>query len=1310
MSAIATTITNGITLGASGSYYSPLIIFANGAIEASAGSAIFGPGTLGAAQIVNAGTVAAATTSGVGIYLQAGGYIDNVGTGALIEGYHNAVYMAGISAGTVINSGRIIAGTSTYYGSVRIGGNGVRLASGGTVTNSGTIIGRAGTDYFGKTGGPIYGTGGIYITGAAGTITNSGTIVGEGYPFHFPLPHPGLPGQVGAVAISLAGGGSVDNIGGLITGSIAITGAAGTVTNSGLIDSGVILGAGGSVGNSGLITARVYIGGAFGTVTNSGTILIVPSPAFVLGPAPVIDLGAGGTIDNTGLIEGHSGVGIEGSAGVVANSGTIIGDRYGDRRYGVLLGAGGSVINAGTGLIEGSTGVGITGAAGTVINSGTITAVTYGINLAAGGSIGNSGGLIDGNIGVFIKGASTVTNSGTIAGATGVVIGDAGAPGDTIVNFGVISGSSGTAVVFGGGGRDTLVIEPGSTFSGALAGFRPLDTIDLVGVNVAAASLVYAGPTVSGPGTLTVMSSGTAVASLAIYGNFVTNDFTLSSDGYGGTDIAIVGEVPTGPIFGGNYTIGIVLINPLTQDPATLAPVGYVTNTYGGDAVFGTDAAAWNFTNFGTINATGTASSGLALATGGNVMNAAGALITGIAGGVYITGAPGSVANYGNIDATGTTGAGVALEAGGSLANAADAQIVGVVDGVRISGPSGAVENSGTISAMGFNGAGTGIHITGGDGSITNSGRIIAGIDIDENGSVNNMGLIEGDIYFSYRFGRYTSHLTGVGAGSVTNSDTIIGTVRLAAGGRVDNTGLIQAFFSGVKFSYLPHVAPMGAGTVTNSGTIIGSNAVELHAGGNVDNTGLIQGIGNGVYLYSAGTITNAGTIAAATGVVIGDAGAVNDTIVNFGVISGSGGTAVVFGGGGADTLVIEPGSTLSGALDGFKQLDTIDLVGVDVATASLVYSGPAVYGPGTLTVMSSGTPVASLTMNGDFATNNFALSSDGNGGTDITVCFCRGTRILTEMGEVPVEKLAVGDRVRTLSGALKPIVWIGFGLDLITLRNSLARPIIVRAGALVDGVPRRDLRLTHGHSLYFDGVLVPVEHLVNHRSILWDDAARVVEYYHIELHDHDVVLAEGAPAESYYDANNRALFHNARDGSEISPERPVFAPVLNGGDVVERIWAELFERAGGRSDAATTDDPDLHLGVDGARLDPASLADGVYTFFLAAPPVGPLRLCSRSAVPSLIGLNRHEHRRLGVAIRQIILQLPAMMTCLDHDALPLREGGCHLPEDGYSWTDGELVLPAEMFSHLWGPSTLLVHTRKQAMRYPISAALAEAA
>ena len=57
------------------------------------------------------------------------------------------------------------------------------------------------------------------------------------------------------------------------------------------------------------------------------------------------------------------------------------------------------------------------------------------------------------------------------------------------------------------------------------------------------------------------------------------------------------------------------------------------------------------------------------------------------------------------------------------------------------------------------------------------------------------------------------------------------------------------------------------------------------------------------------------------------------------------------------------------------------------------------------------------------------------------------------------------------------------------------------------------------------------------------------------------------------------------------------------------------------------------------------------------------------------------------------------------------REGGCHLPEDGFCWTDGELALPARFFTNLNGAFTLLVHTEPHYdMRYPISTRLARAA
>src|SRR5579863_8774486 len=110
---------------------------------------------------------------------------------------------------------------------------------------------------------------------------------------------------------------------------------------------------------------------------------------------------------------------------------------------------------------------------------------------------------------------------------------------------------------------------------------------------------------------------------------------------------------------GGTTTGGIVLSDPATQNPTTLATGGFVTNnsgSYSGDAVYGTAVAAWTFSNFGTIKATRAASAGIDLQAGGTVIDAAGGSIAGVLGGVAIFGAAGSVTNAGTIRGTGETG------------------------------------------------------------------------------------------------------------------------------------------------------------------------------------------------------------------------------------------------------------------------------------------------------------------------------------------------------------------------------------------------------------------------------------------------------------------------------------------------------------------------------------------------------------------------------------------------------------------------------------------------------------------------------
>src|SRR5579862_6086486 len=149
----------------------------------------------------------------------------------------------------------------------------------------------------------------------------------------------------------------------------------------------------------------------------------------------------------------------------------------------------------------------------------------------------------------------------------------------------------------------------------------------------------------------------------------------------------------------GTIKTGIVLTNPTTQNPATLAAGGYVTNTTTldhGDAVYGNNAAAWNFTNYGIIN--GTASAGIYLVAGGTITNGAtgtpSARISGGYYGVKIAGATGSVSNFGTI--RGTSDVGIYLT-GGTVSNARGALISGLSTGVALYGTAGTVSNLGTI-------------------------------------------------------------------------------------------------------------------------------------------------------------------------------------------------------------------------------------------------------------------------------------------------------------------------------------------------------------------------------------------------------------------------------------------------------------------------------------------------------------------------------------------------------------------------------------------------------------------------------------
>ncbi len=166
---------------------------------------------------------------------------------------------------------------------------------------------------------------------------------------------------------------------------------------------------------------------------------------------------------------------------------------------------------------------------------------------------------------------------------------------------------------------------------------------------------------------------------------------------------------------------------------------------------------------------------------------------------------------------------------------------------------------------------------------------------------------------------------------------------------------------------------------------------------------------------------------------------------------------------------------------------------------------------------------------------------------------------MLTPTGERPVEALKVGDLVVTESGAVTDIRWIGKTTFERSSGQGWAedvRPVRISKGALGNGRPHRDLYLSRAHLLHLRGVLIPVSDLVNGVNVVAVDVeADRIEYFHIVLERHDVLLAEGAPCESLLVMEESGgAFDNAEEYAELcgrlaAPMAPC-APIagFNGG------------------------------------------------------------------------------------------------------------------------------------------------------------------
>jgi hypothetical protein len=312
-------------------------------------------------------------------------------------------------------------------------------------------------------------------------------------------------------------------------------------------------------------------------------------------------------------------------------------------------------------------------------------------------------------------------------------------------------------------------------------------------------------------------------------------------------------------------------------------------------------------------------------------------------------------------------------------------------------------------------------------------------------------------------------------------------------------------------------------------------------------------------------------------------------------------------------------------------------------------------------------------------------INSNDTGTLQNFPCYAAGTLIRTVDGEIAVENLAEGQLVVTASGTAKPIRWIG--RRTVNVRRhadpATVRPIRIAAGALAEGVPARDLLVSPDHAMLVDGALIPARLLVNNRSITEATDVKIVTYFHVELDSHDIIIAEGAQAESFLDTGNRAVFANT-DVSAMNvdlsvaqrlrmPAEGACMPLVTDPEAVFPIWQRIADRAGlevRESIETAGGHGDVRLIADGRTLRPV-VTEGDRLIFALPRDTSELRLVSTAVRPSMARPWLDDRRDLGVAVKSIMADHATV--ALDSPALGTGWWDVeHAGMSAFRWTNGD--------------------------------------
>ena len=235
---------------------------------------------------------------------------------------------------------------------------------------------------------------------------------------------------------------------------------------------------------------------------------------------------------------------------------------------------------------------------------------------------------------------------------------------------------------------------------------------------------------------------------------------------------------------------------------------------------------------------------------------------------------------------------------------------------------------------------------------------------------------------------------------------------------------------------------------------------------------------------------------------------------------------------------------------DGSTSNVTLELVTLSDGTQAILVNGG-----GANRINAASDQIQSITLgtfNTDFD-NRYNQANFNNTITNTVVCFCAKTRILTPIGEREIGSLVAGDDVITAQDGAQKVVWIG--KRILSTAQLVAsphlRPVCISAGALGENLPHTDLLVSPQHRILIVSkiaermfgrrdIFVPAIKLVGADGVEQVNLVAPICYVHILLEKHQVIFANGAPAESLHTGPHalQALSDEARQEIlEIFPE-----------------------------------------------------------------------------------------------------------------------------------------------------------------------------